>query len=91
MITPTFEGIALIPTRSALKEMFDLGFDLFMVAEILEKGHDCSRSKRTAGTIEKCIDRAGKTLKAVAVQSYNHSLDMDVWVITHVGMFTKRR
>ncbi|MFO7618330.1 MAG: hypothetical protein R6W91_01535 [Thermoplasmata archaeon] len=91
MDIPTYKYCQLIPSRSALKEMYDLGFDLFMVTEILEEGYDCSRSRRTAGTIERCIDRGGKTLKAVAVQSYNHSLGAEVWVITHVGMFTKRR
>jgi hypothetical protein len=91
MIAPTYEGARLIPTRSALKEMFDLGFDLFVIAEILEIGYDCSRSKRKTGTLERCIDRSGKTIKAVVVQSYNHDLGTDVWVITHVGMFTKRR
>ena len=91
MIAPTYKDAPLIPTRSALKEMFDLGIDLFMVAEILEIGYECCRSKRKLGTLERCIDRSGKTMKAVAVQSYNYNQDSEVWVITHVGTFTKRR
>jgi hypothetical protein len=91
MNAPTYKGFPLIPTRSAMKEMFDLGIDLFMVAEILDTGYDCCRSRRKAGTLERCIDRSGKTMKAVVVQSYNHDLGTDVWAITHVGIFTKRR
>ena len=91
MKIPTYEGFTLIPTRSAMKEMYDLGIDMTTVAEVLEDGYDCYRSKRKKGTIEKCIDKGSKTLKIVVVQSFNHSLQADVWAITHAGMFTKRR
>ena len=91
MINPTYKELPLIPTRAAMKELFDLGMDLFNDAEILDDGYDCYRSKRKTGTLEKCVDKGGKTIKVVVVQSYNHSLDTDVWAITHVGVFTKRR
>lgn len=91
MLTPTYKGLSLIPTRSAMVEIFDMGFDLYMVSEILEKGYDCQRSPRKKGTLEKCLDRGSKTMKVVVVQSYNHDKEADVWAITHVGMFTKRR
>ena len=91
MITPAYKELPLIPTRAAMKELFDQGMDLFGVAEILDDGYDCYRSRRKAGTIERCIDRSGKTMKVVVVKSYNHSMQADVWAITHVGMFTKRR
>ncbi len=91
MKIPTYKGFPLIPTRSALKEMCDLGIDLTTVVEVLEDGYDCYRSKRKKGTIEKCADKGNKTLKTVVVQSFNYSLDTDVWAITHVGIFTKRR
>lgn len=74
-----------------MKELCDLGIDLTTVVEVLENGYDCFRSKRKAHTIEKCIDKGTKTLKIVAVKSYNYSLQTDVWVITHAGVFTKRR
>jgi len=91
MKIPTYEEFPLMPTRAAMKELCDLGLDLTDVAEVLEDGYDCYRSKRKKGTIEKCIDKGNKTLKTVVVQSFNHSLDTDVWAITHVGIFTKRR
>jgi len=91
MIVASHEGFVLVPTRSAMKELFDLGLDLFMVAEVLEDGYDCHRSRRKKGTLERCIDREGKTIKVVVVRSFNHSLQTDVWAITHVGVFTKRR
>lgn len=74
-----------------MKELHDSGIDLVMTAEVLDDGYDCYRSKRKTGTLERCIDRGGKTIKVVVVQSYNHSLQTEVWVITHVGVFTKRR
>ena len=74
-----------------MKELCDLGIDLANVVEVLEEGYDCYRSKRKSGTVEKCVDKGNKTLKIVAVQSYNYSLRTEVWAITHAGIFTKRR
>ncbi len=91
MIKPTYKEFPLIPTKSAMKELFDLGMDLFTVADVLDQGYDCHRSKRKTGTLERCIDKGGKTVNVVVVQSYDHSLQTEVWAITHVGMFTKRK
>jgi hypothetical protein len=91
MIFPAYKDCPLIPTRSAMKELCDLGIDLATVVEVLESGYDCCRSKRKTGTIERCVDKGSKTMKIVAVQSYNYSLRTEVWAITHAGMFTKRR
>jgi hypothetical protein len=91
MIEPSHKGFPLVLTRSAMKELFDLGLDLVKMAEVLDDGYDCYRSRRKKGTLERCVDRSGKTIKVVAVLSYNHSLRTEVWAITHVCVFTKRR
>ena len=44
-----------MPSRSAMDEMHDNGIDLVDVVEILEEGFDCSRSKRSENTMERCI------------------------------------
>lgn len=91
MNAPTFEGLPLIPTRSAMNEMCGLGVDMWMLLEVLESGYDCSRSPRKPGTLERCIDRGRRTTKAVVAKAYNHTLETEAWIITHVGTFTKRR
>ena len=59
--------------------------DLFDVLEILEKGFDCSASKRRSGTVEKCIKKKSKVIKAVVVEDEWRWSGEKVWTITHVG------
>jgi len=75
----------------AMTEMMRLGMDEWDILELLQGGYDCSASRRREGTLEKCLDKAKKTIKVVAVRSHNWSLGCDVWAITHVGRFTRRR
>lgn len=74
-----------------MNEMTKLGFDGWDVLEILKEGYDCSASRRREGILERCMDKGRKTVKVVTVKSYNWSLESDVWVITHVGRFTRKR
>lgn len=84
-----FDGLQLIPSVSAMTEMCFLGIDLQDCAEILEKGY--TRRKRAKGTLERWLDKGKKTINVVAVRSYNHSLEEEVYLITHVGRFTRQR
>ncbi len=54
-IYPKWEGKPVIPSYHAAREM-EGRFTLDDIVEILERGHDCQKSKRTRGTIEK-LDR----------------------------------
>ena len=68
-----------------MNEMYDNDISLDDVIEILDEGFDCSRSKRSENTIERCIKKGNKIVKAVVVETdYN-------LVITHVGVFTASR
>ena len=81
----------MIPSRSASDEMIKHGLTLDDIIEILSDGYDCSSSKRKKNTIEKCLDKKGKTRKAVIVQTFNYSFDAEVWLVTHLGITSKRR
>ncbi len=88
---PSYQKLPLIPSRSAMTEMYNEGFDLFDVLKILKQGYDCSRSKRAENVIEKCVDKRNKIMRTVVVKSYNYSMDCEVWLITHFGITTKKR
>ena len=85
-----WRGIPVIPSRRALDEMCREDLLIHDVIEILENGYDCARSRRKRDIVERCMDRKSKTLKVVVAKSYNYDLKSEVWVITHVGRFTKR-
>ena len=91
MIFPHYESLPIIPSRAASTELIKYGLDLYDVLEILENGYDCSKSKRAKKTIEKCLDHKKKTHKVVAVKVHYYSLDTEAWLITHVGITSKRR
>jgi len=74
-----------------MEELFTNKMDIFNVLEVIESGYDCARSKRAKNTIERCVDRKGKTIRVVVVKSFSFSMNSDVWVITHVGMTSKKR
>jgi len=68
-----------------MDEMYDNDLDIDDVIEILEEGFDCSRSKRSDGITERCIQKGDKIVKAVVAETDCH------YVITHVGVFTASR
>ena len=91
MIGPKYRGLYILASRSAMYEFARYGVSTHVVAEILEYGYDCERSRRAKGTIERCLDVGRKTLKAVVVRKYFPHLDNDAWLITHVGLISRRR
>jgi hypothetical protein len=91
MIYPLYLELPLIPSRSAMQELYDNNMDLYNVLEILESGYDCSKGKRAKGIIEKCLDSKKKTLNVVIGRSFNFHMDTDVWIISHVGITSKRK
>lgn len=87
---PEWEGLPVIPSRRAAEEMYTEKLMIHDIIEVLEAGYDCARSKRREGVIERCVDAKNKKTKVVAVRSYNYDTKSEVWVITHVGRFTRR-
>lgn len=90
MLNITFQGLKLIPSRSAGEELLKYGLMIEDCKEILEKGYDAPR-KRAKDTIEKWMDVGNKTFNVVVVVSYNYMNKEDVYLITHVGKFTKKK
>ncbi|MBU2100313.1 hypothetical protein KKG83_08135 [Candidatus Micrarchaeota archaeon] len=86
-IYPKYKGLILIPSSSADKELAKYGLLLSEIIEVLEQGFDCNRSKRKKDTLEKCVRKGKKQLKAVIVKSYNFSLEEECWLLIHVGIF----
>ena len=89
MIYPLFEGLPLIPSRSAMNELYDNNMDLYAVLDVLENGYDCPKDKRSKDLIERCLDRKRKTIRVVVAQSFNYYFDSESWVIVHVGITSK--
>jgi hypothetical protein len=74
-----------------MNELYENELDIHDALEVLESGYNCRRSKRAKGTIEKCLDIKRKTIKVVVAKSFDYHSDSEVWVITHVGITSKRK
>lgn len=84
-----FEGLKIIPSRTASREMSELKLDIDDCIYILEEGY--SVTKRGKGIVERCLDVGNKTYKVVVAKSYNYILKEEVYLITHVGKTSKKR
>ncbi len=80
------EKCPLIPTLSATRELLKLNMDLYDVLKILEKGFDCTESKRKSGVIERCVKKKNKIFKVVIVKDEWRWSGEKIWTITHVGV-----
>ncbi len=74
-----------------MTELYDNNLDLIDALSVLEQGYDCPKGKRSKVIIERCLDQKRKTIRVVIAKSFNYHLDSEVWVITHVGVTTKRK
>jgi hypothetical protein len=86
-----FKGLSIRPTKSAYYELKKLDMDLFDVVHVLEEGYDCSTGKRNKDVLEKCIDSKNKTVKVVAVKSFEFWSKKEVYVIVHAGKIGRRK
>ena len=89
MFNEKYKGIRIAISGSAMRELMQEGKTIYDVVEILERGYDAPR-KRKSGTIEKWHDKGNKTYNAVIVKDYHEILKEDCWVLTHFGKFTRR-
>ena len=83
-----YEGLRIIPSRAAMRELYKCGKALVDVVEILEFGQDAPR-KRKHGTIERWLGKKNKVYNAVIVRDYNERLKEECWVLIHFGKFSK--
>jgi hypothetical protein len=90
MFGEKYNGLRIIVSDSAMRELMKEEKTLYDVVEILEQGYDAPR-KRKEGTIEKWMDKGNKTFNAVIVQDYNELMKEDCWVLIHFGKFSRRK
>ena len=88
-LSATYQGLAIIPSRSAARELTKHGLTVEDCKEILENGY--SPRKRGKNTIEKWMDVGSKTYNVVIVESYNYQRKEEIYLIKHVGRFGKKR
>jgi len=88
MFNTTYKGLRLIPSKSAAEELLEHGLTIEDCKNILQNGYE--PRKRGKNTVEKWMDSKNKTYNVVIVKSYNYSNKEEVYLITHVGRFTKR-
>ena len=84
-----YNGLRLVPSKSAMREMIKLGLDLIDCKEILENGNPAPR-KRSIGTEEKWLSKGVKTYNVVVVRSFNCFHNEEVQLITHIGKFGRK-
>ncbi|MBW2990613.1 hypothetical protein KY348_02820 [Candidatus Woesearchaeota archaeon] len=89
MFNIRYKKIRLIPSKSAARELLKYGLTIEDCKEILESGY--APRKRGKDTIEKWMDSGNDTYNVVIVKSYNYLYQEDVYLIKHVGKFTKKK
>ena len=89
MFNEKYKGLRIAISHSAMQELMQEGKTIYDVVEILEKGYDAPR-KRKSGTIERWLDKGKKTYNAVIVKDYHEILKEDCWVLIHFGKFSGR-
>ena len=76
----TYNGKPILPTKTALSELSEIGLDMYAVPEILKKGFEIR--KRAENIIERGMRRGNKVMNVVVV-------DMgDYYKLIHAGKFT---
>lgn len=82
---PRYQNKEIKATKNASEEMWHFKKDLWDVLKILEEGYDCSRSKRKANILEKCIKKGNDIFKAVVVDCD------DYFLLIHFGKFSYKK
>lgn len=90
MLEVRYRGMRIVVSHSALTELMNSGKTLCDVLEILEYGRGAPRSRKS-GTLERWLDKDGKTFNAVLAQDYSSALGEECWVLVHFGKFTKSK
>ena len=87
VLTVKYRGLRLIASKAARNELRHYRLGLEDCKKILENGYE--PKKRKKNTIEKWFDKGNKTYNVVIVKSYNYFYNEELYLITHIGEFTK--
>jgi hypothetical protein len=90
MPSPRYKGLRIHVSYSAMQELCKYEKTLFDIVNIVEKGYDAPRKRKT-GTMEKWFDKGKKTYNVVLSKDYNEILAEECWVLIHFGRFTRRK
>ena len=88
MFDVRYNGLRLIPSKSAANELAEYRLMIEDCKEILEKGY--LQRIRKKGTLEMWKDFGDKTYNVVVVKSFNYLYNEEVYLIIHIGAFTKK-
>ena len=81
-------GLKLISSKHAERELLKYGLMLEDCKAVLEDGY--APRKRGEDTIEKWMDYQNKTYNVVVVKTYNEFHREYIYLIKHVGRFTRK-
>ena len=90
MFSLVYKGLRIIPSKSAAEEMTLLGLTINDCKKILELGYEAPR-KRAKDKEERWFNSGNKIYNIVIGMAFNNFYKEDVWVIIHVGRFTKKQ
>ena len=83
-----YRGFRLTATKRVAEEMERVCLSLTKCKDILIDGYDAPR-KRGSAVEERWFDKGTKTYNVVVARTFNHFCNEELYVIIHVGMFTK--
>ena len=89
MFNITYNGLRIIVSDAAMRELFKEYKTLLDVQKILVEGYVSPR-RRGRDKIEMWFDKGNKTYEAVIVKDHNRFLNEDVWVLIHFGKFGRK-
>ena len=75
-----YKGKPILPTKTALNELSEIDLNLYEVTEILEKGFEIRKRKKSI--IERGIQKGNKIVNVVVVDLGNY------YKLIHAGEFT---
>lgn len=85
-----YQGLNIVVSDSAMRELMKQGKTLLTILKILEQGYDAPR-QRKFGTIERWFDKGNKTFNVVIVKDFNEVMKEECWLLIHFGKHTKFR
>lgn len=89
MFSARYQGLRIVATASAARELLEEGKTLHFVLKILCEGHAAPR-KRKERIIENWWNKKNKTYNAVIVHEYDYYEKEHIWLLIHFGKFTRK-
>lgn len=81
---PRWQGLPVVPSHAAAREMLNEKFNSEDILQVLEEGEEVVAKKRADGVVEKCLRKGRRSIKVVVARSCNKFFETDYWVIIHV-------